>query len=149
MNELDLTRILKSEIFVHTDEQLRAAYVILGYTSISRSFQAPKYVFKAKNPRLHQINIVVLGFLSGLPPASAKPVELFVQRAPKEEATLSHPIPEQEVTKIIEVVDFKEDFDVFDHSSPIESPCASSVYLPFAQVSSIQESSDIPDAMVL
>ena len=64
-------------------------------------------------------------------------------------ATSSHPILQEEVTKIIEVVDYEEDFDVFDHPSPLESPCASSVYLPFAQVSSIQESSDIPDAMVL
>ena len=54
VNELDLTRILKAEIFVHTDGQLRAAHIILGYDPISFSFQAPKYVIKAKDLRLHQ-----------------------------------------------------------------------------------------------
>ena len=48
VNELDLIRILKSKIFVHTDGQLRAAHIILGYDPISSSFQAPKYMIKAR-----------------------------------------------------------------------------------------------------
>jgi len=38
VNEPDLTKILKAEIFVHTDRQLRAAHLILGYTPLSSSF---------------------------------------------------------------------------------------------------------------
>ena len=38
VNELDLTNILKAEIFVHKDEQLRAAHLILGYNPISSNF---------------------------------------------------------------------------------------------------------------
>ena len=53
VNKPDLTRILQSEIFVHTDGQLRAAHIIFGYKPISTSFQAPKYIIKAKDPRLH------------------------------------------------------------------------------------------------
>ena len=67
VNEEDLNRILRSKIFLHTNGQLRAAHIILGYKPISPSFQAPKYVIKAKDPRLHQINITVPGFLTGLP----------------------------------------------------------------------------------
>ena len=52
VNEPDFTRILKSEIFLHTDGQLRVAHVILGYKPISSRFQSPKYVIKAKDPRL-------------------------------------------------------------------------------------------------
>ena len=38
INERDLTKILKVEIFVHKDGQLRAAHLILGYDPISSSF---------------------------------------------------------------------------------------------------------------
>ena len=34
----DLTKILKVEIFVHKDGQLRAAHLILGYNPLSSSF---------------------------------------------------------------------------------------------------------------
>ena len=63
VNEPNLKKILKAKIFVHKDEQLRVAHLILGYDPIFSSFQAPKYVIKVKDIRLHQINIVVSGFL--------------------------------------------------------------------------------------
>ena len=70
VNEPDLTKILKSKIFLHLVGQLWAAHVILRYKSISISFQSPKYVIKAKDPWLHQINIAVPDFLGGPPLAS-------------------------------------------------------------------------------
>ena len=48
---------------MNKDDQLRAAHLILGYMPILSSFQAPKCVIKAKDPRLHRISIVVSGFL--------------------------------------------------------------------------------------
>ena len=45
------------------DDQLRAAHLILGYTPISLAFQAPKYVIKAHDPRLHRISIAYQGFI--------------------------------------------------------------------------------------
>jgi len=60
-----------------------------------------------------------------------------------------HPTLEEELNKVIEVVDSEEDFEVFDWSSPIESHRTSLSYLPPAHVSSNQEPSDIPEAMVL
>ena len=76
VNEPDLTKILKAEIFVHTDRQLRASHLIIGCDPISFSFQAPKYMIKAKDPRLHQINIAVLGFLVGLALEGVQQMEL-------------------------------------------------------------------------
>ena len=76
VNEHDLTRILKSEIFIHTNGQLQATHIILGYDPISPSFQAPKYVIKAKAPGLQQINIIVPGFLASTPPEGTQLVEL-------------------------------------------------------------------------
>lgn len=52
MNHEDLNRILQSEVFLRKDNQLQATYVILEYTSISSSFQSPKYMIKAKDPTL-------------------------------------------------------------------------------------------------
>jgi len=42
VNKESLDNILKAEVFVNEDDnQLRAAHLILGYTPISRAFQAP------------------------------------------------------------------------------------------------------------
>lgn len=80
VNEPDLMRTLQFEIFVHSDEQLRVAHVILGYKPISTSFQDPKYVIKAKDSWLHKINVAVPGFLAGPPPEGTHRVELSSQR---------------------------------------------------------------------
>ena len=87
VNEPDLTRILQFEIFLHTNRQLCAVHVILGYKPISSSFQSPKYIIKAKDPRLQQINIIVPGFLISPPPEGTRQVELPTQRVTKEKAT--------------------------------------------------------------
>ena len=39
------------------DDQLRVAHLILRYTPISRAFQAPRCVIRAKDPRLHRISV--------------------------------------------------------------------------------------------
>ena len=50
--------ILKAETFVNkVDNQVRAAHKILGYDPIQKSFTAPKYVIRAKDPWLHRITI--------------------------------------------------------------------------------------------
>ena len=48
VNQLSLDKILKAEVFVHSDGQLRAAHLILSYTPISKTFQAPKCVIKLR-----------------------------------------------------------------------------------------------------
>ena len=56
--------ILQSEVYVNeADGQLRAVHLILGYTPISRAFQASKCVIKAKYPRLHRISVAYEGFV--------------------------------------------------------------------------------------
>ena len=64
VNQLSLDKILKAEVFVHSDGQLRVAHLILGYTLLSFSFQAPKCMIKAKGPRLQLINVAMPGFLN-------------------------------------------------------------------------------------
>ena len=89
------------------------------------------------------------GFLASPPPKGTQQVELPIQCVTKEEATSSHLSPEEKTTKIIEVVDFEEDFKVFDQPLPTESPRATFSNLPYAQVSSNQKPSNVLEAMVL
>ena len=45
------------------DNQVRAAHKILGYYPIQKSFSTPKYVIRAKDPRLHRITVAKQRFL--------------------------------------------------------------------------------------
>ena len=113
VNETNLIKILKAEIFVHINGQLRVTHIILGYDPISSSFQAPKYVIKANDPRLHHINIAVPSFLASPALEGTQLIELPFQCTVEEEATLSQPTPE-ETAKVVEVSDSEEDFEVFN-----------------------------------
>ena len=64
VNKASLDRVLQAEIYVNeSDGQLRAAHLILGYNPISRAFQAPSCVIKAKDPRLHRISVAYDRFI--------------------------------------------------------------------------------------
>ena len=70
VNKASLDRILQSEVYINeSDVQLRAAHLILGYTPISRAFQAPRCVIRAKDPWLHRISVAYEGFVvpEGIP----------------------------------------------------------------------------------
>ena len=70
VNKASLDKVLKAEIYVNkADDQLWAAHLILGYTPISFAFQAPKYVIRARDPRLHRISVAYPGFIvpEGIP----------------------------------------------------------------------------------
>nr|POE57240.1 hypothetical protein CFP56_01893 [Quercus suber] len=66
----------------------------------------------------------------------------------KEEATSSHLVL-KETTKVIEVLDSEEDFEAFDQPYSPESPGATFKHLHPTQVNSTQESSFVPDTIVL
>ena len=70
VDKASLDKVLKVEIYVNeADGQLRAAQLILGYTPLSSIFQAPKYVIRARDPRLHHISVAYTGFIvpEGIP----------------------------------------------------------------------------------
>ena len=77
VNKESLDRILRAEVYVNgADGQLQVAHLILGYTPISLAFQAPKYVIKANDPRLHRISVAYEGFvvLEGIPIPEVHPL---------------------------------------------------------------------------
>ena len=63
MNFTDLNRILKSEIFLYSDGQLRAVHIILKFELISSCFQISKHVIKVKDACLARIDVAVAGFV--------------------------------------------------------------------------------------
>ena len=126
INKASLDRILRSEVYVNeVDGQLRAVHLILGYTPISRAFQAPRCAIKARDPRLHHISIAYERFvvLEGIPIPKGTP---FTQPLPV--ATLSTrissspPIPqeegegeeEREEEGFVDLTDSVNEFEVFN-----------------------------------
>ena len=70
VNKASLDRILQAEVYVNeSDGQLRATHLILGYTPISRAFQAPRCMIRARDPWLHRISVAYEGFVvpQGIP----------------------------------------------------------------------------------
>ena len=100
VNRRSLDRILRSEVYVNeADGQLRVTHLILGYTPISRAFQAPKCVIKANDPRLHRISVAYEGFVvpKGIPIPEGTPLTqpLFVA-TPSIGASSSQPVLQEE-----------------------------------------------------
>ena len=67
---LALNYLLRSQIFVNDDRQLRAAHLILDYEPISRTFLDIDNSIKVNDYRLARIDVSKLGFLAlhDLPP---------------------------------------------------------------------------------
>ena len=65
-----LNYLLRSEIFVSEDGQLRAAHLILNYELLSCIFQDVGQAIRAGSSRLARIDVSKLGFLAqrDLPP---------------------------------------------------------------------------------
>ena len=130
VNKANLDRILQSEVYVNEAEgQLRAAHLILGYKSISHTFQAPRCVIRAKDPRLHRISVAYEGFIVSegvyLPRNTPLTQPLLV-------ATLSAGVPshspilqvkdeeeeEQGEEGFVDLTESTEEFEVFNQTSP-------------------------------
>ena len=125
-----MDRVLQAEIYVNpSDGQLRAAHLILGYNPISRAFQAPSCVIKAKDPRLRRISVAYEGFIvpEGVPlpkysqPTEALPVAILAEAAP-----FSPPVfqvdeeeeAEQEEGGLVDLASTTNGYEVFDQSTP-------------------------------
>ena len=107
------------------DGQIRATYLILDYILISKSFQVPKCIIKAWDPRLQQISIATPGFLLSSPiPEGAIATEPVPEGIPKAasplsqvtRATTSSHIASTKEEEVVDVLDFKDEFEVFNRA---------------------------------
>ena len=120
---MSLDRILQSEVYVNElDGQLRAAHLILGYTPISRAFQAPRCVIRAKDPWLHRISVAYEGFVipkgiplpTSIPLTQPLPVATLLAGAPSPSPILQEGEEEEEEPEEEDFVDLTESIDEFE-----------------------------------
>ena len=100
MNVPALNYLLRSEIYVSEDGQLRAAHLVLGYQPLSSSFQAIGHAIRAGSPRLARIDVSKDGFLAqhDLPPVVLPGVRnpyLAEQLPPPNEPSVAVPVEEE------------------------------------------------------
>ena len=133
VNKASLDRVLQAEIYVNESEgQLRAAHLILGYNPISCAFQAPLCVIRAKDPRLHRLNVAYEGFVVPqdipLPRYSPLTEPLPFASLAATAATSPPPPPvfqveeeeevEQEEERFVDFTLPTDNYEVFNQSSP-------------------------------
>ena len=114
-----------------SDGQLRAVHLILRYTPISRAFQAPRCVIRAKDPRLHLISVAYAGFVvpEGVPLPIHTPLTQLLPVATLSAGVLStSPIlqveeeeKEQEEEGFVDLTKSTDDFEVFNQPSPLKN----------------------------
>ena len=136
VNQPNLEKILKAKVFIHSDGQLRAAHLVLEYSLLLSSFQAPKCVIKVKDSLLYLINLAAPSFLNLGPAPKGVPKVTLPPQYIAEEPTPSQPtIKEKEEEEIVEVSDSGDDFKFFNQPQSPESQVGDSSHLPLAQVS--------------
>ena len=122
VNRVDLETILKVEVFVkESDFQVRVAHKILGYDLIQKSFSTPKYMIKAKDPRLHRITVAKHGFLL-LEGSSTQGGATLASSSSSQQAVETEEVRAEGEEQVIELGQFEDEFGVFDQFDPSEDP---------------------------
>ena len=102
-NVASLNYLLRFEIFVSEDRQLRAIHLILDFEPISEIYQEIGHVIKEGDPRLARIDVSIPNFLAqeDLPPVvlPLQRVLLEAAVAPREEIASSHSSLKKETDK--------------------------------------------------
>ena len=130
---MGLNYLLRSEIFVSADLQLRAVHLILDFEPISKVIQEIGHAIRVGDPRIHRIDVSKPDFLAheNLPPVRL-PVQQIPLEAPvaaEEEITSSRLSLEDEIDQFHFVEDVKPSEKLVDISdSETESVNISSVH---------------------
>ena len=64
VNFTGLNKVLRSEVLMSEDRQLRAVHLILDFELLSDKFQDVGHIIRARDPRLAQIDFSMPGFLA-------------------------------------------------------------------------------------
>jgi len=98
------------------DNQLRVAHLILGYTPISRAFQVPKCVIKARDPRLHRINVAVKGFLLPEGASISEGIPLVGSSSSSRPVVTEEEEKTEKEEEVVEIGSFEDEFEVFNQA---------------------------------
>ena len=130
VNKTSLNRILQFKVYINeSNSQLRAAHLILRYITMSRAFQAPRCVIRAKDPQLHRISVAYEGFVvpEGIPLPRYSPLTQPLPVATLAAgSTSSSPIlqveeeeeEEHEEEGFVDLTESTDDYEVFNQPSP-------------------------------
>ena len=83
VNIHDLKKVLRSDVFISEEKQLRAVHLILDFQPLSNKFQDVGHTIRTDDPRLAWIDISVPRFMAQ---EDIVPVELPAHRFPCEAA---------------------------------------------------------------
>ena len=64
VNVAGLNKVIRSEVFVSEERQLRAIHLILDFKPLLENFQDVGHAIRAGDPLLARIDVLVLGFLA-------------------------------------------------------------------------------------
>ena len=103
------------------DNQVRAAYKILGYNPIQKSFSTSKYVIRAKDPRLHRIIVTEHGFL--LPKgSSAQRGAMLASSSLSYQAAEAKEVRAESEEQVAELGQSEDEFGAFNQVDLSEDP---------------------------
>ena len=103
------------------DNQVRAAYKILGYNPIQKSFSTSKYVIRAKDPRLHIIIVTEHGFL--LPKgSSAQRGAMLASSSLSYQAAEAKEVRAESEEQVAELGQSEDEFGAFNQVDLSEDP---------------------------
>ena len=108
--------MLRFEIFVSEDRQLRAVHLIFNFMPFSNAFQEVGTAIKAANPRLAQIDMSLPDFLAQ---EDLPPIELPLQRVLLEAAVLREEIASSCLLLKVEINQFYFEEDSEERADPI------------------------------
>ena len=101
--------------------QVKAAHKILGYDPIQKSFSAPKYVIKAKDPRFYRITVTEHGFLLS-EGSSTQGGASLAGFSSSQQAAETEEVRAKGEEQVIELGQSEDEFDVFDQFDPSKDP---------------------------
>ena len=103
------------------DNQIRAAHKILRYDPIQKSFSAPKYVTRAKDPQLHRNTVAEHGFLLLEGPPVPKGASL-ASSSSSHQATEAKGGRVESEGQVAELGQFEDEFGVFNQVNLSKDP---------------------------
>ena len=99
----------------------QAVHKILGYDPIQKSFSAPKYVIRAKNPRLHRITVTEHGFLL-LEWSSAQWGATLAGSSSSHQVVEVEEVRAESEEQVAELGQSEDEFGAFDQADLFEDP---------------------------
>ena len=116
VNVAGLNKVLRSEVFVSEERQLRAIHLILDFKPLLENFQDVGHAIRAGDPLLARIDVLVLGFLAW---EDLIPVKLPFYRSLCEVAILREETASSRLSLETKIKQFSLEGEVEEQEEPV------------------------------